>query len=264
MTQSDVTIRYDAAISIAETAAATALEHFRNHDQLAIEVKGEQDWVSNADRDVETQIRSALSELFPKDGVIGEEHGRIESQSGYTWIIDPIDGTTNFVNSLPGWCVVIACVHANVTVLGVICDPISEETYSVCCGQATTLNGKNVSAASAQSLTSGSIAVGHSMRVPPAGTLAVLHSLLAKGGMFYRNGSGALMLAYVAAGRLLGYCEPHMNSWDCLAGLMMIESAGGKVRPFNSNKMLATGERVVAGGPGIYSEFLTITNDAYG
>ena len=98
--------RHDTGLEIVQKASVTALDYFRDNDKLVIEQKGKQDLVSDADKGVELQIRAALQENFPKDGIIGEEHGRIASESGYTWVIDPIDGTTSFC---VGYAWVVCC-----------------------------------------------------------------------------------------------------------------------------------------------------------
>lgn len=255
--------RHDAALSIVATAATHALELFREGDLLDIEVKGLQDWVSNADKSVEDLIRAALGEAFPDDSIVGEEHANKQGSSAFTWVLDPIDGTTNFVNSTPGWCVVIACVENDQTVIAAICDPIPNETYSAIKGQGAKLNGKPISCSPLDSLDKGTLGVGHSTRVPPEQTIRVIESLLKANGLFRRSGSGALDLAYVAAGRLLGFVEPHMNAWDCLASILLIEEAGGKVEPFDMPTMIASGGRVIVAGPNIYEDVLQMTVAAY-
>lgn len=256
--------RLDAAVRIVDAAAAVALDFFRDGDALEIDVKGRQDWVSNADRAVETHIRDALADAFPDDGIVGEEHGTVPGRSGRTWVIDPIDGTTSFVNGIPGWCVVLACVDETGASIGVIRDPVADETYIGARGRGATLNGRAIRASAATGVDQGSTAVGHNLRVQPAHTLALLDRLLRAGGVFYRCGSGALMLCYVAAGRLIGYCEPHMNAWDCVAALLIIQEAGGRVRGFDMERMLAAGGRVVAGGPDVYPVLLEMTDAAFG
>jgi myo-inositol-1(or 4)-monophosphatase len=255
--------RHDAALSIVNTAAERALELFREGDLLDIEVKGLQDWVSNADKSVEDLIRAALGEAFPDDSIVGEEHANKKGSSAFTWVIDPIDGTTNFVNSTPGWCVVLACVQKDQTVLAAICDPIPNETYTAIKGQGARLNGEPIHCSPLDALDKGTLGVGHSTRVPPGQTSRLLDALLRANGLFRRSGSGALDLAYVAAGRLLGYVEPHMNAWDCLASMLLIEEAGGKVEPFDMPTMLASGCRVIVAGPNIYSKVRQMTVSAY-
>ena len=263
MHNGDTAKRLTQGKQIARDAAAKALALFNARDELVIESKGAQDWVSNADKDVETFIRAALATHFPDDGVVGEEHAPKQGNSGYTWVIDPIDGTTSFLNAIASWCVVLACLYDGKVVAGIIVDPVAEETYSASTQQVTMVNGKPVKVSTAKDITSGSIAVGHSSRVSDKDCIRLMQQLLADGGMFYRNGSGALMLAYVAAGRLLGYAEPHMNAWDCLAGMFMIERAGGQVIGHDAAEYLESGGRVVAGAPGVYAYLAENCDKAY-
>jgi len=251
------------AIEITGIAAQSALQLFHERDTLDIERKGLQDWVSNADKSVEDQLRAALNDRYSEDAIIGEEHANTTGTSGYTWIIDPIDGTTNFVNGTPGWCVVLACVHSGQCVCSVICDPVSNELFSAMRGRGAKFNGVLMKTSAARKLNEGTLGVGHSPRVPAKPTIDLLADLLQREGMFRRSGSGALDLAYVAAGRLIGYVEPHMNAWDCVAALMMIEEAGGVVEPFDMQSMLENGARVVTACDGVYDEVVTMVNDAY-
>ena len=248
---------------ITRAAAASALQLFRDLDSLDIEPKGLQDWVSNADKSVEDQIRHALVNAFPDDGVIGEEHGTHAGTSGYTWIIDPIDGTSNFINGIPAWCVVLACVYEQQCVCAVICDPVSEETFTASRGQGAWVNDKRLQVSQVNDLREGSLAVGHSTRVSKRATLSILDYLLENGGLFRRSGSGALDLAYVAAGRMIGFVEAHMNAWDCVAALLMIEEAGGHIEPFEMQSMIEQGGRVIACCPGIYSQVLGVAQNAF-
>jgi myo-inositol-1(or 4)-monophosphatase len=256
--------RHAFAKDIVAGAAHAALGLFHDRDHLDIEVKGLQDWVSNADKSVEHQLRSAIEATWPDDAIIGEEHGTVVGDSGFTWVIDPIDGTTNFVNGTPGWCVVLACVHDGTCVSAVICDPVSRETFTAMRGQGAVVNDRALHASSATSLSAGTLGVGHSNRVSADTTLALLKALLAHQGMFRRGGSGALDLAYVAAGRLIGYVEPHMNAWDCLASMLLIEEAGGRVEPFDMQRMLTQGGRVVTGCAGVYDEVVALATESYG
>lgn len=255
--------RHEFACAIVESAAEVALAFFRERDSLAIEVKGLQDWVSNADKSVEDRLRADLSKAYPDDAIVGEEHGESTGRSGFVWVIDPIDGTTNFVNGMPGWCVVLACVQDDNSVSCVICDPVAKETYAAIRGEGAMLNGKPIHVSAAQALNQGTVGVGHSTRVAAESTLALLTTLLHQQGLFRRGGSGALDLAYVAAGRLLGYAEPHMNAWDCLAAILLIEEAGGQVQPFAMDMMLAQGGRVVVACPGVFEQLVDMTDAAY-
>ncbi|WP_306258769.1 inositol monophosphatase family protein [Pararhizobium sp. IMCC21322] len=126
---SELDTRLDSAKTIAKGAGDMALDFFQDIGKLIIESKGVQDMVSNADRDVETFVREELAKHFPDDGIVGEEHANVEGTSGYTWVIDPIDGTANFVNNIPAWCVILACVHDDETKIGVIYAPWNDELF---------------------------------------------------------------------------------------------------------------------------------------
>ncbi|MEM9576574.1 MAG: inositol monophosphatase [Pseudomonadota bacterium] len=241
--------RSQAAIEIARIGGALALEYFRRLESLKIEDKGPQDFVSDADRAVERHIRNLINAGFPEDGVIGEEFDDKPSASGFTWVIDPIDGTANFIAGIPAWTVVLAVVHEDRAHIGTIFDPVHDEMYLARRGQGAWLNDKPLVIAKKGSIERGSIGVGFSRRIPHGQTAAVIADLMARGGVFYRNASGALSLAYVSASRLVGYIEGHMNAWDCLAGQLLVAEAGGVVEDQSAAGMLCGGGRVVAGNP---------------
>jgi len=251
------------AIELARQAGAFAKQHFQAIDALVIESKGHQDLVSNADKDTETLIRAALQEHYPDDGIVGEEHGRKHGSSGYDWVIDPIDGTANFVRGIPQWCVAIACAKAGEAVIGVIFEPSSGEMFSASRGGGAFVNGKPMRAAQTGDIGQGSIGIGFSGRAPAMAAATAVATVIERGGVFFRNASGALMLAYVAAGRLLGFMEEHMNSWDCVAGLLMIEEAGGRIVKPDAASNLDQGTVVIAGGANIFDEIKAIAEESF-
>src|SRR5690606_35354903 len=236
------------ARDLAGRAGSLGMEYFRKLDSLTIENKGHQDLVSEADREVELFVRRELEKAYPDDGVIGEEHAPKSGTTGYDWVIDPIDGTANFVRGIPAWCVVIACARNGVTVTGVIHEPATGETFYGEKGGGAFLNGKPIRVTTSSSLGDGSLGIGFSSRRETSAVPGLIADLLARGGVFYRNASGALMLAYVASGRLLGYIENHMNAWDCIAGLLLIEEAGGRIVTPDARTVLEEGTVIVAGG----------------
>lgn len=260
---SDLFLRHEKGLEIVRDAATTAERYFRNMGGLVVDNQGKQDLVSDAERNIETQIRESLQSTFPQDGITGEKYGHIQSSSGYTWVIDPIDGRASFVAGMPGWCVVLACVNDGVVMLGMVIDPIAKEIYLSVKGRGASLNGNALSVSTSSSLADGSTAVGYSTRTSIQDNLDVLGGIMKAGGSYYRCGSGALMLCYVAAGRLIGFCEPHMYAWDCLAALHIIEEAGGMVKAFDMPHMLEQGGRVVAACPGVYPQLLDICDKAY-
>lgn len=255
--------RLDAAKLIARDAGLLAARYFSDIAKLQIEAKGTQDLVSNADLEVETFVRAKIAENFPQDGIIGEEHAPVQSQSGWTWVIDPIDGTANFVRGIPQWCVILACVEDDETKAGVIYDPSHDEMFWGGKGQGAFANEQALKVASTRGLDDGSVGVGMNGRTPAKMVTELIVDLADRGGIFFRNASGGLMLAYVAAGRLIAYTEPHMNAWDCLAGQLLIAEAGGRTEVQSAKQMLDTGGRVIAGSPDVFEEILEMSEKAF-
>lgn len=253
----------DLAVQICKETGETALAYFRDRDALVVDQKGAQDWVSEADRNVEILIRKRLAELRPEDGIVGEEQDAKLGTSGLTWVIDPIDGTTNFVNGIPAWTIVLACVSEGKTRVGVIYDPIHDETFAAVEGGGALLNGAPMRVAAGVPISNGTVSVGYSNRVESENILPVVEAVVREGAMFHRNASGALSLAYVAAGRLLGYVEEHMNGWDCLAGQLLVAEAGGRIEDQNADDMIANGGRVVVGTPDVFDTLRRIADDAW-
>jgi len=242
-----------AAQSIARDAGQQALEYFSRHAQLQVESKGVSDRVSEADRAVEDTIVNRLRALYPDDAVLGEESGASPGSlsDAPVWVIDPIDGTDCFVAGIPVWSISIALAHAGEATLGVVYDPNASEMFAACRGAGATLNGTPIHASPAGSFGDGLVSIGFSHRRPPAPTLRALQRLLDDGGMYQRNGSGALSLAYVAAGRYLGYYEEHINSWDALAGVVLVREAGGWTNDFLAADGLYSGNPIIACGPSL-------------
>ncbi|MBW4709014.1 inositol monophosphatase [Roseobacter sp. YSTF-M11] len=251
------------AIDLCQLAGRKARGYFENRQELNVDQKGAQDWVSDADRNVELLIRDHISESWPRDGIFGEEHAATQGQSGFDWVIDPIDGTTNFVNGIPNWTIVLAGVADGKTQVGVIHDPITHETFAAIRGGGAMLNGAPIHVKTGVGLDSGTVAVGYSNRIDARNVVPVVQALLDHGAMFHRNASGALSIAYVAAGRLLGYVEEHMNAWDCLAGQLLIEEAGGIVEKQDADEMIRNGGRVITGTPEVFDTLKKIAVSAW-
>jgi myo-inositol-1(or 4)-monophosphatase len=237
--------RFDLACRTAREAGALALDYFNDFTSLTVTSKGVQDMASEADINTEDLIRKAVTAHFPEDNFLGEESAESFSAKpgAGTWIIDPIDGTQPFVNGIRSWCVAISFVEGTNIRLGVIFDPTSDELFAAQEGRGATLNGNLIQSAPATGLSDGLVCVGFSNRVSPEETLEPLGRLMHAEGMYHRNGSGALSLAYVAAGRLIGYFEPHMNSWDFSAGALMVREAGGR-----TNNCIPDEDTILEGG----------------
>ena len=249
----DLAAHFDAAVAAARRGGAVALGHYRNLSALTIEQKGVQDHVSEADRETERVIKAQLAGLFPDDGFVGEETGAdVEGDDGGVWVVDPIDGTQPFLLGLPTWCVSIAYVQDGRTQVGVIYNPVTDDLYAARRGAGAWLNDQPMHVREASSLDQGLTGMGCSPRTRPADLAHIAEALLSAGGMYHRTGSGALTLAYVAAGQLIGYVEMVINAWDCLAALLLVEEAGGRVCDFVGEFGVSGAGRIVAGSPGVY------------
>ena len=259
-----MTDRATQLIDICHEAGRLAAQYFKDQDTLVIDHKGHQDFVSQADRNVELLTRELLAKAFPDDAIVGEEHAPSPGTSGFTWVIDPIDGTTNFINGIPAWTVVVAGVQNGETQVGVIYDPCNDETYVATKGQGAHLNGVPMVLDDPRKMSDGTVGIGYSNRVADQGIVRLVTAMVAEGSMFYRNASGALSLAYVAAGRLLGYTEEHMNAWDCLAGQLIVAEAGGRVEQQDADAMIRDGGRVVVGTPAVFDQLLDMSKAAFG
>ncbi|RYB92848.1 inositol monophosphatase family protein [Ciceribacter ferrooxidans] len=260
MQDTDIDQRFSLARSIAEEAGRLALDYFENRGSLVIETKRDlQDVVSIADRNVETLIRDRVAATFPRDGFLGEEFGHVEGSSGFTWVVDPIDGTAPFVNGMPTWCVSIAVLRGGVPVVGVVHVPCDDELYAAAAGRGASLNGKPLTLDPTRTIQNAMTGIGCNTYVAPERVGQIIAGLLGIGGNFIRNGSGALMLAYVAAGRLVGYYEPFMRAWDCMAGYCLVKEAGGDYLPFPvEGEALLGGHPVLASNLSAYSELLAL------
>ena len=236
-------------VAVAESAARNAGELLRKnfHQDLEVDAKEAYDIKLALDRESQELITEEILAAFPDHMILGEEGNAGDKDSEFHWVVDPIDGTALFLNGIPSWCISIALLVDGEIQLGLIYDPCNNELFAAQKGLGALLNDKPISIADAQSVKDGMIGVGFSHRVKPNTCLHFLEHLLNDGGMYVRSGSGALSLAYVAAGRLIGYYEPHINAWDCLAGILLIEEAGGWVDDFLSGNGLAQGNPILCG-----------------
>ncbi|WP_410014719.1 inositol monophosphatase family protein [Sodalis sp. C49] len=263
VTQQDIDERYRFACELAKAGARRAFAFYQQRHRLDVEHKGGdlQDVVSIADRAVEALIHQAITARFPQDGFLGEETGGGQTAS-CTWVVDPIDGTSAFLNGLHTWCVAIGVVIQGEPIIGVVCDPNHDEIFHACAGKGAFVNDTPLRVHGGQAVRDGLVGVGTSGRVAPGVFTPFIGNLLRAGGMFIRNGSGALMTSYVAAGRLIGYYEPHMNAWDSLPGIVMVREAGGVTNDFMHNQGLMNGNAVLMANPAVYRQLLALIDQS--
>jgi myo-inositol-1(or 4)-monophosphatase len=255
--------RFDFAKNLIIEAGDLALQYFSSVNELSIMSKGAQDMVSEADIAVEKLIRSRLMAAFPGDGYVGEETGH-EPASGDSgiWVVDPIDGTQPFLSGLNTWCISIAYVRSNEVLLGMVNNPAARELYIGGAERTAELNGQPIAPRQDASVDDGLTYLGCNPRLRPEQVVPVLDRLLRAGGMFIRNGSGALGLCDVACGRLVGYVEAHINSWDCLGGIAVCRSAGIRVSDYLTDNSLLLGGPLVAGSAQTFDPLVAILGEA--
>jgi myo-inositol-1(or 4)-monophosphatase len=255
----DIDEHFEAATAVAVSAGNLALEYFGRAASLTVEHKGAQDLVSEADRETERHITNELLAAFPDNSFVGEEHGLTPgSKDAGTWVVDPIDGTQPFLLGLPTWCISIAYVHSDAVQIGVVYNPVTNELFAARRGHGATKNGVPIHVRDAQALSDGVTGVGCSPRTQPDELAEIMRRLLGAGGMYQRTGSGAINLAYVAAGQHIGYVEMYIHAWDCLGAVCLIEEAGGEVSPFLADYGVTGAGRLIAGAPGVYDSLAAL------
>jgi myo-inositol-1(or 4)-monophosphatase len=234
----------------ARKAGRGLVKDFGEVEQLQVSSKGPGDFVSRADRQAEKTIREALMEARPSYGFLGEEDGVIEGEDPTRrWIVDPLDGTTNFLHGLPHWAVSIALEHKGAIVAGVIYDPVKDEMFYAEKGQGAFMNERRLRVSARSRMIESIFATG----VPFGGrgalpaTLQDLARLMPECAGVRRFGAAALDMAYVAAGRYEGYWERGIHAWDIAAGMIIVAEAGGFVGTIREGgDPLADGEVIVA------------------
>jgi myo-inositol-1(or 4)-monophosphatase len=243
--------RAEAALRITRRAGALAADFFNGRQSLAIEDKGTQDFVSEADRASEALIVGELGKLFPQDAFLGEEGGS-RGHGDYLWIIDPIDGTSNFLAGIRLWCVSVGLLVRGKPTLGFVYDPMAHEMFSAAAGRGARLNGTEIRVSGKNDITRSRVCVGFSYRRPVAPHVRGVQALLDARCEYARLGSGALGTVYTAAGRYDAYWEQHINAWDVAAALLIVQEAGGRTNDFFSGDALSKGNEILAATPGIY------------
>ncbi|WP_273524074.1 inositol monophosphatase family protein [Rhodosalinus sediminis] len=254
------------AVRVAEEAGAILLEHWSARARLAVTRKRSGDFVSDADREAERHLRAALAAARPEDGWLGEETGATEG-NGRRWIVDPLDGTTNFLRGIGHWCVSIALEEAGALTLGVLHDPLKGETFAARHGHGATLNARSIGVSTTHAMSDALFGTG----IPFGGMAHIddhaadIARLMPHCAGVRRMGAAALDLAYVAAGRLDGFWERRLQPWDIAAGLVLLREAGARVEGWTSVETPERTGTVVTATPGLFEAFagtLRATGDA--
>jgi len=237
--------RLATALAAAREAGLLARSYFERRADLVIEAKGPQDLVSVADRAVETRIRAIITAGFPDDALVGEEHGGDQVDTG--WIVDPIDGTQNFLRGIPQFVVSIAYRRRGQVEVGVIHDPNVGETFAARRGRGATRDGTPIRVSGVGTLAQSVLGVGHSPRHRADLYLDPVAAAVRAGAQTRNYCCAALQLAYVADGRLDATWDPYLLAWDVAAGMLLVEEAGGSCVPFVPGRLGPWADRLLAG-----------------
>jgi len=248
-----------AASQAAREAGRLLAQHAGKPATVAMK-RGINDLVTNIDRASEQVIHRILHRAYPGFGFLGEERGGRRSASPYQWIVDPLDGTTNFVHGVPCFGVSIGLVHKGTLVVGVIFDPIRQQLFVGTRGYGAVLNGQRLRVSRHRTLATSLLATGFSakFRRHPQPYVRWFHTLESRTQAVRRMGSTALCLAYVAAGWLDGFYERDLWPWDMAAGLLLVEEAGGRVTDFDGGRVVLSDGRVAASNGWIHEELLRV------
>ena len=243
--------------------AATVINRAANQlDLLAVETKSTNDFVTEVDRAAENAIVEVLRDAFPQHAILAEESGATAgaADSEFEWIIDPLDGTTNFIHGFPQYAISIALARRGLLEQAVVFDPVRNELFTASKGSGAFLNDRRIRVSRRTRLADGLIGTGFPFREfrHAESYLAIFRELTQKTAGLRRPGAAALDLAYVACGRLDGFWEFGLQPWDMAAGTLLIQEAGGLVSDLAGESDYLASGNMVAGAPKIFAQLLSV------
>lgn len=232
-------------------------------DHLEIEKKGSIDLVTQIDRDVETMFRALIAERFPDHSVLAEEfeaRGDRQRRAEFTWVFDPVDGTTNYAHGLPIFCCAASLEHDGRAIVGAIYDPSRRELFTAEKGRGAWVNGAPMRVSSAAALIDSLLCTGFPYNLHTEGEYLVglFSDFLSSARAVRRLGSAAIDLAYVACGRFDGFWEVRLNPWDISAGALMIEEAGGQVSLLDGGQFDSRLGEIIASNGRLHTQMVDV------
>jgi myo-inositol-1(or 4)-monophosphatase len=250
------------AVEAATMAGKILLEYAR--DGFRIEYKNAVNLVTDADRTSEQAIIETIRRKYPQHDILAEERGMDSGGvSPYKWVIDPLDGTTNFAHGFPMYCVSIGLEYRRQMVLGVIFDPTRQELFVAVSGQGATLNGRRLEVSHSSALDAALLVTGfaYDVRESPQNNLDYFSRFCLRARGVRRTGSAAIDLCYVAAGRFDGFWEMKLHPWDMAAGALMVTEAGGRMSDFKGSAFSIYENEMVASNGLIHDEMLAVLGE---
>jgi len=250
-------------LQVAKEAAINSGEWLRRNleRRWRVDYKGVVNLVTDCDRRSQEIILSRLERAFPEHGWLAEEDkSRPAGEDGYRWLVDPLDGTTNFTHHFPIFCVSIALERAGEILLGVVYDPMRREIFQAIRGQGAYLNGKRIKVSKTALLNRSLLATGfpYDLRESPVNNLIHFENFLFRCQAIRRCGAAALDLSYVACGRFDGFWELKLNPWDVAAGALLVQEAGGQVSHFQGQEFNLNSSDIVASNGFIHRAMLRV------
>ena len=232
-------------------------------DKLTVRRKQQNDFVSEVDHAAEEAIISVLKEAYPDHGFLGEESGYHDKEAEFLWVIDPLDGTTNFLHGLPQYCVSIGLLHKGIPTQAVVFDPNRNELFTATKGVGAYLNDRRIRVSRTDKIEDTLVGTGFPFReiVNVDDYLRMLRNVMKTCSGVRRPGAAALDLAWVACGRIDAFWEMGLSPWDMAAGALLIREAGGLVADLNGEEKFLDSGRIVAANGKVFAAFLKLLHE---
>jgi myo-inositol-1(or 4)-monophosphatase len=251
------------AVKAARKAGSIIVRASSDLDKLTVRRKQQNDFVSEVDDAAEEAIIAVLREAYPDHGILAEESGYRDREAEYLWVIDPLDGTTNFLHGNPQYCISIGLLHKGVPAQAVVFDPNRNELFTASRGVGAYLNDRRIRASKTDKIEDALLGTGFPFReiVNVDDYLRMLRNAMKTCAGIRRPGAAALDLAWVACGRLDGFWEMGLSPWDMAAGALLIREAGGLVGDFAGEDRFLDSGRIVAANPKLFAALLRLLHE---
>ena len=253
------------AVQAAKAAGKILMRHYGKLTPVDLAQKGDSDWVTTVDHASEETIIRILMKKFPDHTVKAEESAPTAAASVYQWLIDPLDGTINYIHSFPAFCVSIALAVSGRLEVGVVYDPLRDELFTARRGFGTRLNGRRIRVSPQRAIRESLLATGFPLRAKQRlnAYLESFRRVFLETGSIRRAGSAALDLAYTACGRFDGFWEMALSSWDMAGGALLVQEAGGEVTDFFGKDSYLSSGYIAAGNPAIRARLVEILTPVF-